>query len=121
MIRIWLFFCFFILFLAGCSSLSSRLTKENLVAPGIYPGVRTNMEYLIPGAHGLHPEWYPVDNSLALMALVDMPLTFAADTLFLPHDLLEKRPVPEKKEETVKPDEDPEPEVYPHDKLPFGD
>ncbi|MFA5363489.1 MAG: YceK/YidQ family lipoprotein, partial [Candidatus Omnitrophota bacterium] len=92
MIRTWLFFCFFILFLSGCSSLAHRTAKETLVSPGIFPGMRTSMEYLIPGAHGLHPELDPYNNSLSLIALVDMPLTFVADTLFFPHDFLEKRP-----------------------------
>jgi uncharacterized protein YceK len=120
--RTWLFLCIAILFLAGCSSIAYRATKEktNLVSPGIFPGVRTNVEYLLPGNHGPHPELDPFDNSLALMALVDMPLTFAADTLFLPHDLFEKRPPPEKKEEPVTLEE-PAWETDPADRPPFGD
>ena len=120
MIKTWLFLCFFILFLSGCSSFAYRAAKENLVSPGIYPGVRTNMEYLIPGARGPHPELDPSDNSLALIALVDMPLTFVADTFFLPHDIFEKKPLPENKEEKISPEE-PAPEVDPLDRPPFGD
>jgi uncharacterized protein YceK len=120
MIRTWLFLCFFILFLSGCSSLAHRVAPDPLVSPGIYPGMRTSLEYLLPGTRGPHPELDPGAGYMGLIALVDMPLTFAADTMFLPHDLFEKRPPPEKKEEKISPEE-PEPEVDPLDRPPFGD
>ncbi|MDD2703558.1 MAG: YceK/YidQ family lipoprotein [Candidatus Omnitrophica bacterium] len=122
MIKILFFLCFSSLILAGCSSLACRVSDENLVAPGIYPGVRTNVEYLLPGeSRGAHPEFDFAGNSFALMALLDMPLTFAADTIFLPHDLCEKRPLPDKKEKEIIPEEATDPEFDPLDPPAFGD
>ncbi len=116
-----LFFVFCAVFLAGCSSVAFRVTEDNLVSPGIYPGVRTNLEYLLPGTRGLHPELDPFNNSFTLLALIDMPLSFAADTFLLPHDLKEKRPVSEPRKENIPDDVEPAEEIDPEDLPVFGD
>lgn len=73
--------------LTGCSSIAHRMSKKPLVCRGLYPGVRTDVEYLLPRRGGLHPEMDAPNSSFALMAIIDLPLSFVMDTISLPADM----------------------------------
>ena len=66
-------------FLVGCTSLNVHSEDRK---PSIYPGFRedcSNIPKLWSEPFGAFLVWYPV---------VDMPFSFAVDTLYLPSDII---------------------------------
>jgi uncharacterized protein YceK len=78
-----LFFC-----LTGCASIDYR-TSYYGITPGIYPGVRNDIRNLFGYSGGiipLGPEW--VDD---VFTILDIPFSFAFDTLCAPYDVFKNR------------------------------
>ena len=87
-----------VLAVAGCGSVVYRLDLNpfSSVEPGIYPGVRTDIDIIyeaadpspwFPGSPHFAPDPYAVTFWTIIFTL-DMPLSGACDTVFLPYDLL---------------------------------
>jgi len=81
----------------GCGSVVYRLDLNpfSSVEPGIYPGVRTDIDIIyeaadpspwFPGSPHFAPDPYAVTFWTIIFTL-DMPLSGVCDTLFLPYDL----------------------------------
>jgi len=87
-----------VLGIAGCGSVVYRLDLNpfSSVEPGIYPGVRTDIDLIneaadpspwLPGSPPSAPDPYAVTFWTIIFTL-DMPLSGICDTVFLPYDLL---------------------------------
>ena len=66
---------------SGCSSISARLKNDDRFYPGVYPGVRNTAYYLG------HPEEQDMAPVILPVAVIDLPLSVALDTVLLPWDL----------------------------------
>lgn len=73
--------------LAGCASIDYRAKyyADGVSRPGIYPGVREDIDAL-SGYNGdfmgMLPEWF-----YDAVTILDLPFSFAVDTLCMPYDL----------------------------------
>lgn len=87
-----------VLLVAGCGSLVYRTDANpfSSVTPGIYPGVRTDIDLIheaadptpvVPWGLPSTPDPYAVTLCTIIFTL-DMPLSAICDTVFLPYDLL---------------------------------
>jgi uncharacterized protein YceK len=90
-----LVFCLsLLLWTAGCGSTIYRLDADPFfsVSPGIYPGVRTDLELMTPASWAPPEAPFRLDRdphpSGIVILMLDLPLSALCDTLFLPYDLL---------------------------------
>lgn len=74
--------------LAGCSTLSETFDDRPRCGPHPYCGTSTDIE-VIKAATDENPGVFRV---LAPLALIDLPFSLVADTLFLPYTLFAKEP-----------------------------
>ena len=77
MIRVILL-CLLFAFSTGCAAIGAR---ENKGAGVVFAGVRNDVYYLIHPSQADYPFLQPLN-------LLDMPFSFAIDTICLPYDLL---------------------------------
>ena len=72
-----------LLCITGCASIDYRSCDYHRL-PGIYPGVRYGIRGMGGGIFMWHgPEWV-----YATMSILDLPLSFALDTICLPYDVI---------------------------------
>lgn len=90
-------FCVLILWMTGCGSLEYRTGGDFAASPGIYPGVRTDLNLIdwMSGA-GVPSFMSSEPSPLGILILtLDIPLSAICDTPFLPYDLLVHESSPE--------------------------
>ena len=86
-----------IFFLNGCASIECRTKKYPLVAPGVYPGVRKDLDDITP-----NEDFFKTGTLFRIAPIIDLPLSFVLDTICLPFDIYQnnkdiKAEVPETK------------------------
>ena len=75
--------------LAGCASLSTRTSTfpSDQATGKLYPGVQDNLKWIKEMAPDLiDPEWWPLAWFFVSTQLIDVPLSFAVDTVCFPYD-----------------------------------
>lgn len=72
----------------GCHSIPYRLSSSSYDECGAYPSVRADINYLdVKGVVEAEPLLTGAESIIFILALFDLPLALAIDTICLPYDI----------------------------------